>query len=79
MVLRPLPFQSMVLAARNDPYVAFDRAESFARAWGSTLVDMGGLGHMGNAAALGLWPVGLFHLGVFVGRLGEAKAVQGNT
>lgn len=31
MVLDKLPFPAMVLASRNDPYVAFDRAELFAR------------------------------------------------
>jgi uncharacterized protein len=69
MVLKPLPFPAMVLASRNDPYVAFDRAQLFAQAWGAKLVDMGPSGHMGNAANLGLWPNGLVHFGVFLGFL----------
>lgn len=71
MVLDRLPFPSMVLASRNDPYVAFDRAELFAAAWGADLVDMGHAGHMGNSDRLGLWPEGLFHLRSFVGNLGR--------
>jgi uncharacterized protein len=69
MMLDPLPFPSVVLAARNDPYVAFDRAEVFARAWGSDLIDMGESGHMGNSDKLGLWPEGLVHFGAFLGGL----------
>ena len=69
MLLQPLPFPAMVLASRNDPYVAFDRAQVFAEAWGATLVDMGQSGHMGNAANLGLWPAGLVHFGAFLGTL----------
>jgi uncharacterized protein len=69
MVLAPLPFPAMVLASRNDPYVAFDRAQAFATAWGATLVDTGQSGHMGNSASLGLWPEGLVHLGAFLGSL----------
>lgn len=67
MVLDPLPFPAMVLASRNDPYVAFDRARTFATAWQATLIDMGQSGHMGNTASLALWPEGLVHLGAFLG------------
>lgn len=62
---------SMVLASRNDPYVAFDRAELFAESWGAELVDMGGAGHMENSSALGLWPEGLIHLGAFLAKVGD--------
>ncbi|MCC6468502.1 MAG: alpha/beta hydrolase [Alphaproteobacteria bacterium] len=66
MLLKPIPFPSMVLASRNDDRVAFDRAQLFARAWGSRLVDVGERGHIGSVANLGLWPQGLVHLGQFV-------------
>jgi predicted alpha/beta hydrolase family esterase len=39
MILERLPFPSMVIASRNDDRVSFDRAEVFAKAWGS---DAGG-------------------------------------
>ena len=70
MILELLPFPSMVIASRNDDRVAFDRAQVFANAWGSVLVDAGNLGHIGSAARLGMWPFGLFHFGRFVGSLG---------
>jgi len=69
MILKRLPFPSMVVASRNDDRVSYDRAEAFAKAWGSTLVDAGNLGHIGSAAKLGLWPFGLFYFGQFVGSL----------
>ena len=69
MILDRLPFPAMVVASRNDDRVSFDRAQVFARAWGSTLVDAGNLGHIGSAAKLGLWPFGLFYFGQFVGSL----------
>jgi uncharacterized protein len=71
MVLERFPFPAMVLCSRNDPYVAYDRAEVFAEAWGAELVDTGDVGHMGNSANLGLWPEGLVHFGAFLGRIGH--------
>jgi uncharacterized protein len=69
MVLERFPFAARVLASRNDPYVAFERAEVFAKAWGADLMDMGQAGHMGNADKLGLWPEGLAHFEAFLRRL----------
>jgi uncharacterized protein len=69
MLLQSLPFPSMVLASRNDERVSFERAQTFAKAWGSYLVDVGALGHIGSAAKLGLWPQGLVWLGQFIGSL----------
>ncbi len=71
MVFDRLPFPAMVLASRNDPYVAFERAELFAEHWGATLVDVGHVGHMGNSDKMGLWPLGLAHFESFVGSLGR--------
>lgn len=61
-----LPFPSIVLASRNDDRVAFERAEKFASAWGSSFIDVGVQGHIGSAAKLGLWPQGLVWLGQFI-------------
>src|SRR5262245_58515756 len=69
MILKRLPFPSMVLASRNDDRVSLDRAEVFAKAWGSTLVDVGSLGHIGSAAKLGVWPFGLLWFGQFIASL----------
>src|SRR5205085_8782089 len=53
-----LPFTSIVVASRNDPFSAFARAEALAAAWGSRLVDVGEQGHINADAGLGPWPLG---------------------
>jgi len=69
MILKKLPFPSLVVGSRDDDRVSFERAQAFAAAWGSRFVDAGNLGHIGSASKLGLWPFGLFWLGQFVGSL----------
>jgi predicted alpha/beta hydrolase family esterase len=58
MPLNRLPFPSIVVASTDDPYVTLERAEEFARAWGSELVNIGPAGHLNSASGLGDWPVG---------------------
>ena len=53
-----LPFPSLLLASRNDAYCSFERAQHWAQAWGSTLVDQGAVGHINSASGLGDWPAG---------------------
>jgi len=55
---RRLPFRSIVVASRNDSFVDFARAEEFAKAWGSRLVDAGAAGHLNGEAGFGPWPLG---------------------
>jgi len=57
-----LPFRSLLLASCDDPYVSLPRARQLARDWGSEFVEVGALGHIGSASALGMWPTGLCHL-----------------
>ena len=63
-----LPFPSTVVASRNDPYVAFDRAEAFARSWGSNVVDLGLAGHINVDSGHGPWSEGLALLDELVAR-----------
>lgn len=72
MLMTRLPFQSVVVASRDDDRVSFARAAAFAEAWGSTLIDAGNQGHMGSAAQLGIWPYGLLCFGQFLGSLDAA-------
>jgi predicted alpha/beta hydrolase family esterase len=72
MILKPLPFLSMVVASRNDDRVSFERAKLFASSWGSTFVDGGSNGHLGEAAKLGYWPFGLVCFGQFLASLNRA-------
>jgi predicted alpha/beta hydrolase family esterase len=53
-----LPFPTAVAASRNDPFVAFGRAQAFSSAWGSHFVDVGAAGHINVASGHGPWPLG---------------------
>ena len=54
-----LPFPSIVIASRTDPYATFSRSAAMARAWGSELADCGPNGHINAASSLGDWFAGL--------------------
>ncbi len=58
IVLKPLPFRSRLLGSRNDPYCTFERARSFANAWGAEFIDYGERGHINADSGLGSWPDG---------------------
>lgn len=62
----PLPFPSLLVASRNDPYAAYERAEDFSYAWGSALVDAGESGHINTESGHGPWPEGLMRLAGFL-------------
>lgn len=65
----PLPFPSVVVASRNDPFSAFDVAEDIAGAWGSLFVDAGESGHLNAESGHGPWPEGLLTFGKFMAHL----------
>jgi predicted alpha/beta hydrolase family esterase len=56
--MQRLPFPTILVASRDDPYVAFERATAMARAWGAELVDTGNAGHINTSAGYGEWPDG---------------------
>jgi predicted alpha/beta hydrolase family esterase len=62
----PLPFPSLLVASRNDPFCSFERAEDFAYAWGSALVDAGLAGHVNAESGFGPWPEGLMRFAGFM-------------
>lgn len=55
---RKLPFRSILVGSRNDPYAAFDAVRQLGSAWGSRLVDAGACGHINAQSAIGTWPQG---------------------
>jgi len=65
----PLPFPSVLVASRTDPYGAYEKAEDIAYAWGSALVDAGDSGHLNSASGHGPWPEGLMRFAGFLKRL----------
>jgi predicted alpha/beta hydrolase family esterase len=54
----PLPFPSIVVASRDDPWIAIERAHSLAVGWGSHFVDAGDQGHLNAASGIGWWKEG---------------------
>lgn len=66
----PLPFPSLLIASRNDPYCSFERAQEIALNWGAKLADAGEIGHINAESGHGPWPEGLMRLGHFLGQLG---------
>lgn len=61
-----LPFASLLVASRTDPHCSYERAETFAAAWGASLVDAGEAGHINVASGHGPWPEGLMRLAGFL-------------
>ncbi len=66
----PLPFPSMLIASRDDPYCAFERADEYAAAWGSDFVDAGFAGHINDETGYGPWPEGLTRFATLLKRAG---------
>ena len=66
--LQPLPFPTIVVASRTDPYVRFARAEAMAQSWGARLVDVGRLGHINADTDVRDWPDGHRLLEELLGR-----------
>lgn len=62
----PLPFASLLVASRNDPFCRWERAESLSRAWGAALMDAGDAGHLNAASGYGPWPEGAMRLASFL-------------
>ncbi|MFB2553235.1 RBBP9/YdeN family alpha/beta hydrolase [Ensifer soli] len=70
----PLPFPSVVVASRNDPFGAYEQAADTANAWGSLLVDAGESGHINAESGHGPWPEGGMVFARFLSRLDPASA-----
>jgi len=65
----PLPFPSLVVASRNDPFGAYEEAEDIAAAWGSLFIDAGNSGHLNAESGHGPWPEGTMVFAKFLARL----------
>ncbi|MCY1263190.1 Serine hydrolase [compost metagenome] len=50
-----LPFPSIVAASSNDHLASLDAVRRMARDWGSTLVELGEVGHLNPASGYGDW------------------------
>jgi len=66
-----LPFPSLLVASRNDPYASLEWSRSIAHYWGSEFVDAGELGHINADSGIGGWPEGQALLGRLVATAAE--------
>lgn len=53
-----LPFPSILVASRDDPWIDLGRARALAGQWGSHFVDIGCQGHINAASGIGDWAEG---------------------
>lgn len=53
-----LPFPSLMVGSRNDPYIGIDDLRGWAGTLGAEFVDVGNRHHIGSAASLGDWSEG---------------------
>ena len=65
----PLPFPSVTVASRNDPFGTYEHADEIAASWGSLLVDAGESGHINADSGHGPWPEGTMVFAQFLSRL----------
>jgi predicted alpha/beta hydrolase family esterase len=61
-----LPFPSLLVASRNDPYSSPGFAETKAAQWGSRLIEAGEAGHINADSGHGPWPEGLMQFAGFI-------------
>lgn len=48
---------TVLVASETDPWMAYPRAQSWARTWGSRLINMGDAGHINVASGFGPLPL----------------------
>ncbi|SOC40133.1 hypothetical protein SAMN05892877_10719 [Rhizobium subbaraonis] len=65
----PLPFPSLLVASRNDPFGSYEHADDIANAWGSFIIDAGDSGHLNAESGHGPWPEGGMVFAQFLSRL----------
>lgn len=65
----PLPFPTLTVASRNDPFGSYEHADDIASAWGSLLIDAGEAGHINAESGFGPWPEGTMVFAQFLSRL----------
>lgn len=66
-----LPFPTMLIGSRNDPYCKADVAEALAGDWGAMFLDAGEAGHLNTEAGYGPWPEGSMAFAQFLSKLPE--------
>jgi len=53
------PFRTTLVASTNDPWMSIERAEYYAKNWGSEFINIGEAGHINSLSGYGEWEQGL--------------------
>ncbi len=61
-----LPFQSIVVASKNDEYASIYKAWQYAKWWGSEFINVGKKGHINSKSRIGFWPEGLSYINLLL-------------
>jgi predicted alpha/beta hydrolase family esterase len=64
-----LPWPSVLVASRTDPWASPEHSRELAKAWGSTFADAGEAGRIDAESGHGPWPDGLLRLAGFLKQL----------
>ena len=59
---QPLPFRSLVVASRTDPWASLSQSQRLAQDWGAEFVDAGEAGRLDAEGGFGPWTDGLLRL-----------------
>lgn len=62
----PLPFKSLAVVSRNDPYCTWEVGVRLTNSWGAQLVDAGNSGHLNADSGHGPWPEGSLRFAHFL-------------
>ncbi len=65
----PLPFPSIIVASRNDPYLTMRAARQLAHVWHASFADAGSIGHINAKSGIADWRFGQFLLDRLLARV----------
>ncbi|MDL2409277.1 alpha/beta hydrolase [Rhizobium calliandrae] len=74
MPTRTLPFPSLVVGSRDDPYMDFTELRQHAARWGGEFHDLGLAGHINIASGFGRWEQGYQLFSAFAKRVENQQA-----
>ncbi len=57
-----MPFPTIVVASRDDPYASVGQVRRIAQRWGAQFADAGSIGHANARSGIGEWAFGLGQL-----------------
>jgi predicted alpha/beta hydrolase family esterase len=74
MPTKALPFPSIVVGSRDDPYMDFAELRQYAARWNSELHDLGYAGHVNMASGFGRWEQGYRLFSAFTKRVEDRQS-----